>query len=175
MSNRALTLAAVAVVVACQREERRFVEPPHLSGMAEGSVNSSNRPGHPGRDEAAFVGGPPAFELGPAYNRNAWTIAQGKQLFTWFNCTGCHANGGGGMGPALMDQAWLYGSKPEDIYTSIVEGRPQGMPSFRGKITEPQVWQLVGYVRSMSGLVPLDARPGRTDHMSPHPPEAMLP
>lgn len=40
------------------------------------------------------------------------------------------------------------------------------MPSYRGKIPEYQVWQLVAYVRSMSGMVPKDAAPGRTEDMT---------
>src|SRR5207248_2439573 len=96
---------------------------------------------------------------------NAWAIAQGKQLYEAYNCNGCHANGGGGMGPALMDATWLYGSEPQDVYTSIVEGRPNGMPAFGGRIPDVQVWQLVAYVRSMSGQTRFDVRPARSDHM----------
>jgi cytochrome c oxidase cbb3-type subunit 3 len=40
------------------------------------------------------------------------------------------------------------------------------MPSFRGKIPDHQVWQIVAYVRSLSGLLPKDVAPGRSDHMS---------
>ena len=60
-------------------------------------------------------------------------IAAGRQLYSAMNCVGCHANGGGGMGPPLMDDEWIYGSSLEHIFSSIREGRPNGMPSFRGK------------------------------------------
>src|ERR1044071_3848683 len=43
---------------------------------------------------------------------NAYAIAEGKRLYTQLNCVGCHANGGGGMGPPLMDDKWIYGSAP---------------------------------------------------------------
>jgi cytochrome c oxidase cbb3-type subunit 3 len=39
------------------------------------------------------------------------------------------------------------------------------MPSFRGKIDSGQLWQLVAFVRSMSGLTPEDTWPARSDHM----------
>jgi cytochrome c oxidase cbb3-type subunit 3 len=39
------------------------------------------------------------------------------------------------------------------------------MPSFRGKIPNYQVWQLVAYVRSMSGLTPKASRVPREDDM----------
>jgi hypothetical protein len=96
---------------------------------------------------------------------NASAVAAGKHLYERFNCVGCHGHGGGGIGPPLLDGEWIHGSEPATIFTVIVEGSPNGMPSFRGKIPEAQVWQLVAYVRSLSGLVPHDAAPGRSDHM----------
>jgi len=70
-----------------------------------------------------------------------------------------------------MDDEWIYGSEPANIFATILEGRPNGMPSFRGKIADYQVWQLAAYVRSMSGLVSSLAAPGRSDHMQATPPE----
>jgi cytochrome c oxidase cbb3-type subunit III len=64
-----------------------------------------------------------------------------------------------------MDQQWVYGGNAENIYATIVEGRPNGMPSFRGRIPPQQVWQIVAYVRSMSGQVSKDAAPSRADHL----------
>jgi cytochrome c oxidase cbb3-type subunit 3 len=101
--------------------------------------------------------------IAPHYEVNAYALAQGKRLFSWYNCNGCHANGGGDKGPPLMDDTWIYGSSPENIYATIVEGRPNGMPAFGGHIADDEVWELVAYVRSMSGLVPKDAAPGRND------------
>jgi len=60
---------------------------------------------------------------------------------------------------ALMDAEWLYGSEPQNIYTTIIEGRPKGMPAFGGKVPDQQIWQLVAYVQSMSGNAPLDVVP----------------
>jgi cytochrome c oxidase cbb3-type subunit 3 len=70
-----------------------------------------------------------------------------------------------------MDDVWIYGSAPENIYATIVEGRPNGMPSFRGKIPDSQIWQIVAYVRSMSGLASQGAAPARSDHMHAKPSE----
>lgn len=77
-------------------------------------------------------------------------IAAGKQLFTAMNCVGCHFHGGGGMGPPLMDNVWIYGDSIENIAATIREGRPNGMPSFRGFLPDEQIWQLAAYVRSLS-------------------------
>jgi cytochrome c oxidase cbb3-type subunit 3 len=105
------------------------------------------------------------------YHDNAYAMSEGKRLYNWFNCVGCHAHGGGGIGPALMDHRWIYGSRPDQIYSTIVQGRPNGMPSFAGRLTDQQVWQLVAYVESMAALVPKDAAPGRDDNLSAVEPE----
>jgi cytochrome c oxidase cbb3-type subunit 3 len=137
------TLAASASLVllltACEREQRRFRE------------------------------GAPAGGLSSPYDGNAWAISEGQRLYNWFNCNGCHAMGGGGMGPALMDDVWIYGSEPASIFASIVDGRPNGMPAFGGKVPEQQVWQLVAYVRTLSALQRKDVRPGRSDAMQARP------
>ena len=69
------------------------------------------------------------------------------------------------MGPPLMDDEWLYGSLPNQIFASIAEGRANGMPSWKYRLTNKQIWQLVAYVRSLSSLTPKGARSGRSEHM----------
>jgi len=103
------------------------------------------------------------------YDENAFAISEGQRLYEWFNCSGCHAHGGGAMGPALMDDQWLYGGAPDQIYSTIVQGRPNGMPSFGARIPRQQVWQLVAYVRSLSGQLRKDVEPGRPDAMQMRP------
>ncbi|HEY5337724.1 MAG TPA: c-type cytochrome, partial [Rhizomicrobium sp.] len=56
---------------------------------------------------------------------------RGMKDFDSFNCSGCHmANAGGGMGPALSDDIWIYRDSPANIYLDIVQGRQAGMPAF---------------------------------------------
>jgi cytochrome c oxidase cbb3-type subunit III len=145
---------ATAITAGCQREQRRFSEVSPSSARPDTLRMSQLQPG----------GARPAA-AGP-YDANGWGVAEGQRLYTWFNCVGCHAQGGGGIGPPLMDDKWIYGSEPANVYASIVQGRPNGMPSFAGKIGDAQVWQLVAYVRSMSGQLRKDVRPNRTDHMN---------
>ncbi|MFL5333374.1 MAG: c-type cytochrome [Geminicoccaceae bacterium] len=106
---------------------------------------------------------------------NAYHLSEGKRLYSWFNCSGCHANGGGGMGPALMDDKWIYGSAIENIHATIRDGRPNGMPSFGSKVPDDQIWELAAYVRSMAGLESAAASPGRNDDMMARPSENRLP
>lgn len=160
MRHSFILLLLGLTLAACPREERRLREEP--SGQLEGALRQTElQPGPPRRDRTV---------VNP-YDGNAYAISEGKRLYESFNCSGCHAHGGGDIGPPLMDARWIYGSDPENVFATIVEGRPNGMPAYRGKITEPQVWQLVAYVRSMVRLVPKAAASGRSDHMAARPSE----
>jgi cytochrome c oxidase cbb3-type subunit 3 len=143
-------IAVIGCMAGCEREARRFSGAPLKKDDA--NVISA-------RDKAAQT------RPEPPYEDNAYALSQGKRLFTWYNCAGCHSHGGGNIGPALMDDQWLYGSEPPQIYMSIMDGRPNGMPAFRGRVPDDQAWQLTAYIRSMGGLVRSDAAPGRNDGM----------
>lgn len=154
---RALTMAlAAAALVACERENRRFREVASTATASPAVTMSDLRAG-----AVAVVD-----TVDHPYLENAWAIAEGKRLYTWLNCAGCHSpNGGGAMGPPLTDEEWIYGAEPENIFATIVQGRPNGMPAWRGKLSNQQVWQLVAYVRTLSGMQRKDVRPGRPDGM----------
>lgn len=154
-------LGVVLLAAACERETRRYRELPAASSRTESVRLTPLQPGEPQVGEKV---------LSP-YQKNAYGIAEGKRLFSAFNCNGCHAMGGGGIGPALMDDKWIYGAAPEQIYSTLVQGRPNGMPSFGGRIPDQQLWQLVAYLQALSGDVPQDAAPGRNDDLSAKEPE----
>lgn len=103
------------------------------------------------------------------YFDNAVAVNDGRRLFGQYNCSGCHSNGGGGMGPPLMDDEWIYGDRLEQIHQTLVEGRPNGMPAWGGKIPDDQLWQISAYVRSMSLPQTLAAQHGTTPSQSPAP------
>jgi len=104
-----------------------------------------------------------AADRGAAFEGSAFHIAQGQRLYGWMNCAGCHAHGGGGMGPPLMDDEWRYGGSMAEIAATILDGRPNGMPAFRGRVTEDQAWQLAAFVRALSAQPRQDALPSRAD------------
>jgi cytochrome c oxidase cbb3-type subunit 3 len=161
--NSLAVIGVLALVSGCDREERQSRGKP-LGETAP--IISSPDTIYPGNAP------PPALDpRAAAYEGNAYAIAQGQQLFAWMNCVGCHSHGGGGMGPALMDGKWRYGGRIDQIAASIYEGRPNGMPAWRGKLTDQQVWQLAAYVRTLSGQEPKDAVSARTDTMSNTPPQ----
>jgi len=72
----------------------------------------------------------------------------GHALFGKMNCAGCHAYDlTGGMGPDLTDNSWLYGGKPGEIFHTISEGTPRGMPAWKDKLSAEEIWQLVAYIQ----------------------------
>lgn len=78
-------------------------------------------------------------------------IDRGMRYFVAFNCVGCHApNGGGGMGPSLSNNVFLYGSDPAQIYLTIYQGRPRGMPAWGAMLPDNIIWDIVAYVRNIS-------------------------
>jgi mono/diheme cytochrome c family protein len=45
----------------------------------------------------------------------------------------------------------IYGGEPANIFLSIVQGRPNGMPAYPGQIPDDQVWRIVAFVSSLAG------------------------
>jgi len=96
-------------------------------------------------------------------------VERGMKDFAAFNCSGCHAaNGGGGMGPSLSDDKWIYRSSPANIYLTIVQGRSAGMPAFGAMLPDRTVWELVAYVKSISE--PPGPTFGKTTSLNPQSP-----
>ena len=125
------------------------------------ATQAPNRPTQSGAPPAAFVEHPDHVQPGLAsqarwanlvnpYAGNAQRAAEGAKLFVSYNCMDCHgADGSGAMGPSLQDGRWHFGGTPGDIFQSIYEGRPDGMPSWGGRIGDDQIWRLVTYVQTL--------------------------
>lgn len=85
-----------------------------------------------------------------SYTHDPVALQDGRRLFDWYNCSGCHGgHAGGGMGPSLRDPVWLYGNRDDQIFDTIAHGRSNGMPAWGSKIPERQIWELVAYIKSM--------------------------
>ena len=101
---------------------------------------------------------PEAIVTSP-YQDNAWGMGEGKRLYGAFNCARCHGvNGGGAIGPPLMDDKWIYGGARRTRSTR--PSRRDGPTACRRSavISEPAIWQLVAYVRSDVGPDQRDRR-----------------
>lgn len=113
-------------------------------------------------DSVRFVDHPQHIQLGrTAPNASALRLANpfdadpqvktvGSQLYLAYNCVDCHGmDGSGAMGPSLADGRWHFGGTPSQVFESIYQGRPEGMPAWGGRISNADIWRLVAYVRSL--------------------------
>jgi cytochrome c oxidase cbb3-type subunit 3 len=159
--------AAAIALAACDREERHSRAKPLGETVPAGQSPDTIWPGG--------TSPPPLDARAKLYDNNAPAIAEGQTLYTQMNCVGCHFHGGGGMGPPLMDDEWRYGGRIDQIAASIAEGRPNGMPAWRNKLTDDQIWKIAAYVRTLSGQPSKDAVSSRTEEMSNTAPQTLTP
>ena len=146
----ALAIGAACLLAACNQSKQQ-----QESGLS---------PNQDPRLTVALVdlspgGTPPvtaSTQKGKDYEKDPQKISDGKTLFTQMNCGGCHSHGGGGMGPPLTkpQNEWIYGSSIENIVSTVREGRPKGMPSWRGKLPDDQIWEVAAYVHSLVNGAP---------------------
>jgi len=150
----------ILALSSCQREKREARPAPIRTAVfGEAARESPIEPG----------GNLPHQQASNPYDKSAYAISEGQRLFNWYNCSGCHSQGGGGMGPPLIKTQWIYGGDPENMFDTIVKGRPNGMPTWGGRIPEYQIWQLVAYVRSLNKEEPTSATPARSDTVQVQP------
>ena len=142
MCSGSRAFCAVAVILVCaacsgqQSHRPDVLQAPPLVAMPVGPW-----PG-PMADE---IDGP----LNP-FESNHDALFEGRRHFVSYNCAGCHGDhGGGGMGPSLRDEVWLYGGSHGHIANSIAQGRSFGMPAWRKMLTDAQIWQITAYLKSM--------------------------
>jgi mono/diheme cytochrome c family protein len=125
-------------------------------------ARAQRRPQQPAPDSLRFVDHPEHIQLGrTAPNPSALRLTNplaadpqvktvGAQLYLSYNCVDCHGmDGSGAMGPSLADGRWRFGGTPSEVFESIYQGRPDGMPAWGGRISDADIWRLVAYVRSL--------------------------
>jgi cytochrome c oxidase cbb3-type subunit 3 len=106
---------------------------------------------HPAYIRAGLGGtNPGALRLASPFALDEQVVTIGSQLYLSYNCVDCHGmDGSGAMGPSLADGRWRYGGTPAEVFESIYQGRPEGMPAWGSRISDADVWRLVAYVRSL--------------------------
>jgi len=106
------------------------------------------------RQEQAAIGpipgvGEPEPQQNPVAG-DANARQNGRNLFVTMNCSGCHGtHAGGGMGPSLRDESWIYGGNAGDIFSSIAQGRANGMPAWGTMLPEQSIWNITAYIESL--------------------------
>lgn len=151
--------AAIVVTLACQRVDQPSLRAAEQGPTVHSQVNAAALDSAPGVDPGIH----PQVVIGDLHNPyagNAGAATEGRQLFVQYNCSGCHGGrAGGGMGPSLRDSAWIYGNSDPQIYDSIFEGRPNGMPTWGAKISQDQIWKIIAYLRTLGTPQEPDAPP----------------
>ena len=129
--------SVVMVLAACTRDN------PPLAGPAATAKSPVLKRPQPGPDRLIA-------RLANPYAGNTSVLSEGRRLFNWYNCSGCHGDhAGGGMGPSLRDSLWYYGGDDASIFASMTEGRQHGMPAWGAKLPQDQRWKIVTYIKSL--------------------------
>ncbi|MBX2922753.1 MAG: c-type cytochrome [Chitinophagaceae bacterium] len=88
---------------------------------------------------------------------DAGDLAAGKAIFNTA-CVACHkADGGGLVGPNLTDEYWMHGGDVKNIFKTIKYGI-NAMPQWQTSYSNKQIAQITGYVKSLHGTNPPDAK-----------------
>ena len=83
------------------------------------------------------------------YRGNAEAIAAGQQVFMT-TCVACHLPTGEGLvGPSLIDPYWKYGSSDAELYETVAEGRPLGMPPWKQLLGSEKIWKVLAYIETL--------------------------
>jgi cytochrome c oxidase cbb3-type subunit 3 len=156
MQIRAFFVALLAVSLAsCDSKSNTSAPPatgsPNAAAAGAPSLDSENRLAAIPLGDKASGGDKNQSPVRNPYGDSPQAVQDGKKLFASMNCAGCHTyTGKGWMGPNLTDAYWRYGGADDEIYKSIYEGRPQGMPAWGKTLPPEQIWQLVAYLKSLA-------------------------
>jgi len=83
------------------------------------------------------------------YHHNAAAIADGKVVFEQI-CAACHKPDGSGLvGPSLIDPYWKYGNSDQDLFKTVMYGRPGGMPAWGSQLGPDKVWRVLAYLETL--------------------------
>lgn len=102
------------------------------------------------------------------YTENAAAIAEGQEVFATI-CIACHmADGKGLVGPSLVDPYWKYGSGDAELFATVSDGRPAGMPPWGPQLGSEKIWKVLAYMKTL----PKTDAPGfgAPDYVPPAPP-----
>ena len=141
---RPLVLAGLALVAAQACRDSRAEEPPRTPGSQRqapaGAQDLAGRfVSHTEHIQPGMVKPFAGLQMKNPFEGDAKAVETGGKLFLSYNCVDSHgAEGSGAMGPSLADGRWHFGGNPGEVFESIYQGRPEGMPAW-GKIGRAHV------------------------------------
>ncbi len=163
--KRRFVLSAILVLVlsACGAEEA-------TSGMGRGPMMGGGESSITMQMHHSTVPEEYAGKVSPVSHDDEESIARGQEIYR-INCAECHGNGGMGDGqtgeqletkPAfiahtsqMMSDSYLFWRVSEggaDVGT--------GMPTFKEKLTEEEIWDAINYVRALGAGTAMSANSG---------------
>ena len=135
---------------ACRDSNAQEARPQVPAPLTQRGDSSGHFVSHVEHIQPGGVAVPRGMVLRNPYEGNAAAVATGAKLYVAYNCIDCHgADGSGAMGPSLADGRWHFGGTAPEVYESIFQGRPDGMPAWGSLLSSDQIWTLVTYVRSL--------------------------
>jgi cytochrome c oxidase cbb3-type subunit 3 len=141
-ARSALGMLALAAALACRGDDPTTLLPAAGATQQGAAVRTS--------DLLAGPASPDVASRNP-YAGDSQAMMTGRRLYAALNCAGCHGpSGGGGIGPPFADAEWIYGGQAENIVQSILQGRPNGMPAFGGKLPPSEAWKIAGFVEQLA-------------------------
>ena len=90
---------------------------------------------------------------------DAAKLEEGKTLYNT-NCAVCHREDmGGNIGPNLVDEYWIHGNSPSEIYQVLKNGvLDKGMLAWKDQMTPYQMQNILSYIVSKNGSKPTDPK-----------------
>lgn len=83
------------------------------------------------------------------FEGKADAIKEGRDIFEK-NCAVCHGKDAkGGIGPDLLKKDLKFGRSDSDLYFSIANGRPGGMPDWEKALGKDRIWYVVSFLRTI--------------------------
>jgi cytochrome c oxidase cbb3-type subunit 3 len=83
------------------------------------------------------------------FRGDADAITEGKVVFEQI-CAACHKPDASGLvGPSLVDPYWKYGSSDPELFATVSEGRPAGMPPWGPQLGAEKIWKALAYLETL--------------------------
>ena len=110
------------------------------------------------------------------YNPDVVFVSKGKAVFDQ-SCATCHGpDGGGTIGPNLVDNYWMHGGSVSDIYKTIKNGVPaKGMASWEKALSPTKIAQITSYIISIGGSEVANPKAPQGDLIEPETSEESAP
>jgi len=84
-------------------------------------------------------------------------ISEGETLYQQ-NCATCHkADLSGDIGVSLIDGEWIYGANPTQVYTTIYNGTPNGMPAWGNQLGQQKIVRVVAFLMNHHDRADIEA------------------